>query len=232
MEHQLSALTVWLNAALSSLMGTSVHLPDQGVIAWFIAFSCLLIFPLLSRRFSVDSPGKAQHLLEIGMESVNSMLDSFIGKHGRGYFPLMGGFAFFILVCNLITNVPGFQPPTADLNGTVALALMSFLYYNYIGFRTNGARYLRQFVGDPVWLAPLMIPIELLSHISRPLSLSVRLFGNIFGEHTLAGVFFLLLPLGLPVIFAPLGIFVSFMQAFVFTMLSMIYIAGALEHGH
>jgi F-type H+-transporting ATPase subunit a len=232
MEHQISALTNWLNAALSSLTGSSVHLPDQGVMAWFIAISCLLIFPPLSRRFSADSPGKAQHLLEIGMESVNAMLDSFIGKHGRDYFPVMGGFAFFILTCNLITNVPGFQPPTADLNGTVALALLSFLYYNYIGFKTNGAKYLQQFVGDPVWLAPLMIPIELLSHISRPLSLSVRLFGNIFGEHTLAGVFFFMLPLGLPVVFAPLGIFVSFMQAFVFTMLSMIYIAGALEHGH
>ena len=232
MEHQLSALTKLLNDSLSSLMGTSVHLPDQGVVAWFIALSCLLIFPLLSRRFSVDNPGNAQHLLEIGMESVNAMLDSFIGKHGRDYFPVMGGFAFFILACNLITNVPGFQPPTAHLNGTVALALMSFLYYNYVGIKTNGARYLQQFIGDPVWLAPLMIPIELLSHISRPLSLSVRLFGNIFGEHTLASVFFLLLPLGLPVVFAPLGIFVSFMQAFVFTMLSMIYIAGALEHGH
>jgi F-type H+-transporting ATPase subunit a len=232
MEHQLSALTNWLNAALSSLTGSAVHLPDQGVIAWFIAVSCLLIFPLLSRRFSLDNPGKAQHLLEIGMESVNAMLDSFIGKHGRDYFPVMGGFAFFILTCNLITNVPGFQPPTASLNGTVALGVLSFLFYNYIGLKTNGTRYLMQFVGDPVWLAPLMIPIELLSHISRPLSLSVRLFGNIFGEHTLAAVLFMLLPIGLPVLIAPLGIFVSFMQAFVFTMLSMIYIAGALEHGH
>ncbi len=232
MEHQLSALTNWLNAALSSLTGSAVHLPDQGVIAWFIAVSCLLIFPLLSRRFSLDNPGKAQHLLEIGMESVNAMLDSFIGKHGRDYFPVMGGFAFFILTCNLITNVPGFQPPTASLNGTVALGVLSFLFYNYIGLKTNGTRYLMQFVGDPVWLAPLMIPIELLSHISRPLSLSVRLFGNIFGEHTLAGVLFMLLPIGLPVLIAPLGIFVSFMQAFVFSTLSMIYIAGALEHGH
>jgi len=232
MEHQLSALTNWLNALLSSLTGTAVHLPDQGVVAWFIALSCLVIFPLLSRSFSVDTPGKAQHLLEIGMESVNAMLDSFIGKHGRDYFTVMGGFAFFILACNLITNVPGFQPPTAHLNGTVALGLMSFLYYNYIGLTKNGTSYLKQFLGDPPWLAPLMIPIELLSHISRPLSLSVRLFGNIFGEHTLAGVFFGLMPIGLVVVFAPLGIFVSFMQAFVFTMLSMIYIAGALEHGH
>jgi F-type H+-transporting ATPase subunit a len=232
MEHHTSALTNWLNALLSNLTGWEVHLPDQGVIAWFIALSCLAIFPLLSRSFSVDTPGRAQQLLEIGMESINAMLDSFIGKHGRDYFTVMGGFAFFILTCNLITNVPGFQPPTADLNGTVALGLLSFLYYNYIGLTRNGTDYLKQFLGDPIWLAPLMIPIELLSHVSRPLSLSVRLFGNIFGEHTLAGVFFGLMPIGLVVVFAPLGIFVSFMQAFVFTMLSMIYIAGALEHGH
>jgi F-type H+-transporting ATPase subunit a len=109
---------------------------------------------------------------------------------------------------------------------------MSFLYYNFLGIRAQGFAYAKQFIGDPPAMAPLMIPIEILSHLSRPLSLSIRLFGNIFAEHTLAGVFFILLPFGLPLIFAPLGVFVAFMQTFVFTMLSMVYIAGALEHGH
>ncbi|MFQ5743717.1 MAG: F0F1 ATP synthase subunit A [Acidobacteriota bacterium] len=232
MEHEISAVTAWSDAALSNLLGRPVQLPDQAVVAFLIVLGSLIVLPPLSRRFSLDRPGIVQHMLEIGVESINSMLDVFIGKNGRQYFPVMGTFAFFILVSNLVAFIPGFQPPTADLNTTVALALLSFLYYNYIGIRTQGMQYLKQFVGDPIWLFPLMIPIEILSHLSRPLSLSVRLFGNIFGEHTLAGVFFILLPVGLPVVFAPLGVFVAFLQTFVFVMLSMIYIAGAIEHGH
>lgn len=232
MEHELSTITILLNSLVESATGQDPHLPDQGVIAWFIVLLSAAIFIPLSRRFSVDEPGRFQQLLEIGVESINAMLDGFIGPNGRRYFPVMAGFAFFILASNLITNVPGFQPPTGDLNTTAALGLMSFVTYNVIGMRVQGASYFKQFVGDPIYLAPLMIPIEILSHLSRPLSLAIRLFGNIFAEHTLAGVFFILLPVGLPLVFAPLGVFVAFMQTFVFTMLSMVYIAGALEHGH
>lgn len=232
MEHEISAITGWVNTALAGALGQPVHLPDQTVVAFFIVLVSLAIFPPLSRTFRTYDPGVVQQMLEIGVQSVNTMLDAFIGENGRKYFPVMGGIAFFILASNLITFIPGFQPPTSSLNTTVALGVLAFFYYNFIGFREQGAAYLKQFVGDPPWLAPIMIPIEILSHLSRPLSLSVRLFGNIFGEHTLSGVFFTLLPLGLPVIFAPLGIFVAFMQTFVFVMLSMIYVAGAIEHGH
>jgi F-type H+-transporting ATPase subunit a len=232
MEHELSTITILLNSLVGSITGHEAHLPDQGVIAWFIVVISAVIFIPMSRKFSVDQPSKLQQLLEIGVESMNAMLDGFIGPNGRIYFPVMAGFAFFILTSNLITNVPGFQPPTGDLNTTAALGVMSFLYYNYLGIRAQGSGYAKQFIGDPPAMAPLMIPIEVLSHLSRPLSLAIRLFGNIFAEHTLAGVFFILLPVGLPLVFAPLGVFVAFMQTFVFTMLSMVYIAGALEHGH
>ena len=232
MEHELSTITILLNSLVCRITGHEAHLPDQGVVAWFIVVASAVIFIPLSRSFSADTPGKLQQLLEIGVESINAMLDGFIGPHGRKYFPAMAGFAFFILTSNLITNLPGFQPPTGDLNTTVALGVMSFLYYNFLGIRAQGFGYAKQFIGDPPAMAPLMIPIEILSHLSRPLSLSIRLFGNIFAEHTLAGVFFILLPVGLPLVFAPLGVFVAFMQTFVFTMLSMVYIAGALEHGH
>ena len=232
MEHELSTITILLNSLVGRITGHEAHLPDQGVVAWFIVVVSALIFIPMSRKFSVDEPGKAQQLLEIGVESINAMLDGFIGANGRKYFPAMAGVAFFILVSNLITNIPGFQPPTGDLNTTVALGVMSFLYYNYLGIRAQGFGYAKQFIGDPWQMFPLMIPIEILSHLSRPLSLSIRLFGNIFAEHTLASVFFILLPVGLPLVFAPLGVFVAFMQTFVFTMLSMVYIAGALEHGH
>ena len=110
--------------------------------------------------------------------------------------------------------------------------MMSFLFYNYLGIRAQGFGYATQVIGDVWWMIPLMVPIEVISHLSRPLSLSIRLFGNIFAEHTLAAVFFMLVPFGLPLIFAPLGVFVAFMQTFVFILLSMVYIAGALEHGH
>ena len=232
MEHEISVLTGWLQTAAHNLTGSDVHLSDQGVIAWFIVILSTVTFVPMSRRFSVDTPGVAQQMLEIGVESINAMLDGFIGEGGRKYFAVMGGFAFFILASNLITNVPGFQPPTGNLNTTVALGVMSFVLYNFVGIRAQGVGYFKQFLGDPVYMAPLMIPIEILSHLSRPLSLSIRLFGNIFAEHTLASVFFILLPFGLPLVFAPLGVFVAFMQTFVFVMLSMIYIAGALEHGH
>jgi F-type H+-transporting ATPase subunit a len=232
MEHELSTITILLNSLVASFTGAGPQLPDQGVIAWFIVVLSAVVFVPMSRRFSIDEPGWPQQMLEIGVESINAMLDGFIGPGGRKYFPVLGGFAFFILSSNLITNVPGFQPPTADLNTTVVLAMMSFLFYNYLGIRAQGFGYAKQFIGDVWWMIPLMVPIEVISHLSRPLSLSIRLFGNIFAEHTLAAVFFMLVPFGLPLIFAPLGVFVAFMQTFVFILLSMVYIAGALEHGH
>jgi len=232
MEHELSTITILLNSLVASFTGNDPQLPDQGVVAWFIVVLSTVVFVPMSRRFSIDEPGWVQQMLEIGVESINAMLDGFIGPGARKYFPVLGGFAFFILSSNLITNVPGFQPPTGDLNTTVVLGVMSFLFYNYLGIRAQGIGYAKQFIGDPWWMFPLMIPIEVLSHLSRPLSLSIRLFGNIFAEHTLASVFFILLPFGLPLVFAPLGVFVAFMQTFVFVMLSMVYIAGALEHGH
>ena len=231
MEHETSALYDWLHSALDGAFGAGV-ISDQAVMAFFIVVLSAIAFPLLARRFSLDKPGPFQQLLEIGVDSIHTMTDAFIGENGRRYVKVMGPIAFFILASNLLAFFPGFQPPTADLNTTAALGLIMFLLYNFVGIRAQGVRYLKQFTGDSILMMPLMLPIEILSHMSRPLSLSIRLFGNIFAEHTLAGVFFFLLPIGLPVIFAPLGVFVAFMQTFVFVMLSMIYIAGALEHGH
>ena len=231
MGHETSALYNWLHASLDATFGDG-FISDQAIMAWFVVVVSLIVFPLLSRRFSLYRPGAAQQMLEIGVASINTMCDAFIGENGRKYAKVMGPIAFFILASNLLAFFPGFQPPTSDLNTTVALASISFLIYNFVGIRAQGIQYTKQFIGDPWIMFPLMVPIEILSHLSRPVSLSIRLFGNIFAEHTLAGVFFFLLPIGLPVVFAPLGVFVSFMQTFVFVMLSMIYIAGALEHGH
>lgn len=231
MEHETSALYSWLHGFFDSALGPGV-VTDQAVMAWFIVLLSVILLPVLSRRFSMYQPGIVQQMLEIGVASINTMCDTFIGKNGRKYAAVMGPIAFFIVVSNLLAFIPGFQPPTSDLNTTVALGLISFVIYNFVGIRAQGIHYAKQFIGDPWYMFVLMVPIEILSHLSRPLSLSIRLFGNIFAEHTLAGVFFMLLPIGLPVVFAPLGVFVAFMQTFVFVMLSMVYIAGALEHGH
>jgi F-type H+-transporting ATPase subunit a len=231
MEHEVSTLYNRLYPWFDHTFGVGV-ITDQTVMAWFVVVASLIVLPIMSRRFSVYEPGPAQQMLEFGVGSINTMCDAFIGEHARKYAKVMGPMAFFIVASNLLAFFPGFQPPTGDLNTTAALGITSFVIYNFVGVRAQGLQYLKQFTGDIPAMIPLMLPIEILSHLARPTSLAIRLFGNIFAEHTIAGVFFFLVPIGLPVVFGPLGVFVSFMQTFVFIMLSMIYIAGALEHGH
>ncbi|MBI4083135.1 MAG: F0F1 ATP synthase subunit A [Candidatus Lambdaproteobacteria bacterium] len=147
-------------------------------------------------------------------------------------FFVLGTLALFILANNLIGLVPGFNPPTDQYNVTVALALITFVTAHTIGIRTHGLSYIKKFLGPIWWMSPLIFPIELISHLVRPLSLSVRLFGNMTGDHKVVAVFTTLLALGLPVPFMGLGIFVSFLQAFVFVLLSSVYFQDALEHAH
>ncbi len=123
--------------------------------------------------------------------------------------------------------IPGFLPPTDNLNTNVACSLTVFLFYNYHGFKAHGFGYIKHFMGPVIWLAPLMFVIEVISHLVRPASLSVRLFGNIAGDHLVLNIFSHFVPLGVPVVFMFLGLFVSFIQAFVFTLLSMVYISLA-----
>jgi F-type H+-transporting ATPase subunit a len=156
-----------------------------------------------------------------------------MGWRGRRYLPLIGSLALFILGCNLLGLIPGFHSPTNNLNTTVACALVVFFSTHIIGIREQGAlRYLKHFVGPVWWLAPMMVPVEIIGQLARPVSLSVRLFGNIFGEDTVLLILLALVPLLIPLPMMVLAIFTSCVQAFVFVMLSMIYIAGAGEGGH
>jgi len=166
------------------------------------------------------------------------LLDQMIGRQGRQFLPLVGTAGLFILTSNLLANIPGLQPPTANWNTTVALAVTVFISYNYFGIRKHGlANYLKHFCGPIWWLAPLMFPIEFIGHLARPVSLSIRLFGNIFGEESvvtiLLGLSWLVMPyliwLG---VMLPLSLFTAAVQTFVFIMLTMVYIAGAVEEGH
>jgi len=131
---------------------------------------------------------------------------------------------------NLLGLIPGFLPPTQKMNVTVGLAVVVFLSTHYFGVREHGLAYFRHFLGPIWWLAPIMLPIEIISHLARPMSLSLRLFGNITGDHAVVSGFMALVPVVVPAVFLGLGLFVSFMQAFIFTVLSMIYISGAVAH--
>lgn len=168
----------------------------------------------------------------IGIDFLLDMLTNILGSRekARHYFPLLAGSFFFILFCNLLGIVPGFLPPTGTLNTTLAFGILIFLMYNFYGFRAHGAGYIKQFMGPVAFLAPLMLIIELVSHIVRPVSLSLRLFMNITGDHMVMGVFMNLTHFFIPALFIALGIFVSFLQAFIFTVLSAIYIALAESH--
>ena len=151
-------------------------------------------------------------------------------EKAKKYFPLLAGSFFFIMFANLLGIVPGFLPPTGNFNTPVACALVIFIMYNYYGFKENGLEYLKHFAGPVLFLAPLMFIIELVSHFVRPVSLSLRLFMNISGDHLVLGVFTNLIHWVIPAIFVGLGIFVSLLQAFIFTILSTIYITLATAH--
>ena len=158
-----------------------------------------------------------------------------IGPHGRKFLPLIGTLGVFILFSNLLGLVPGFLPPTQNLNTTVACALIVFFTTHYVGIRTHGAKYIKHFMGPVWWLAPLMFVIEFISHLARPLSLSMRLFGNIMADHMILGM--ALIAPSFLVIFIPplamvLGVFVSIVQTLIFTLLSMTYISFALAEEH
>ncbi|MGH7819448.1 MAG: F0F1 ATP synthase subunit A [Candidatus Binatia bacterium] len=179
-----------------------------------------------------DGRVSAREVVEMVTTFIADLAKSVIGHGAERYVPYFASLFLFILCANLIGLVPGFTPPTDSFNTTVGLGAVSFLVYNYYGFREHGAKYGKQFLGPVVWLAPLMLVVELFSHAFRPLSLAIRLYGNMFADHLVLGIFTDLTKLVIPVIFYALGAFVSLVQAFVFTLLSMVYVALAVSHDH
>ena len=187
---------------------------------------------LAGRRITLVPRG-AQNVFELVVSGLEEFMVDVTGEEGRAFFPFIASFFLFIMLCNLIGLLPGFYSPTANVNTTLALALCTFIYTHYLGIKYHGAKYIKHFLGPIPALAPLFFIIELVGHFARVLSLTLRLFGNIMGEDLvltillfLAGAF--LAPL--PMMF--LAVFTSVVQAFVFTLLSMMYFAGAMEHAH
>jgi F-type H+-transporting ATPase subunit a len=177
-------------------------------------------------RFSI------RNIFEIIVQTLYGQVRGIIGPDGDKYVWLIGGLFFYIFFCNILGIFPGFEPPTGNINTNLAMAAVVFLGYNYYGFKAHGVKYLKQFAGPVLWLAPLMFVIEMLSHMFRPMSLSIRLFGNMFGDHMVLNIFAGLVPLFIPMIFIVLGIVVSLIQAFVFAVLATVYIALAISHDH
>ncbi|MDH7499338.1 MAG: F0F1 ATP synthase subunit A [candidate division NC10 bacterium] len=215
--------------------GLGVHIPPQlehVLMTWVVMV--LLIVPsfLLTRRLK-GTPGAGQNLLEFLVEMLQDFLESMMGPKGKRYLPLIGTLTLFILFSNLLGLVPGFHSPTNNLNTTVACALVVFFSTHIIGIKEQGLRrYLRHFTGPVWWLAPIMVPVEVIGHLARPVSLSVRLFGNIFGEDAVLVILLSLVPLLIPLPMMFLAVFTSVVQTFVFVMLSTLYIAGAQETDH
>jgi F-type H+-transporting ATPase subunit a len=171
-----------------------------------------------------------RNFVEIIVETISGLVEGTMGPRGTEFTLLVGTLGLFILFNNLSGLVPGFMPATDNVNTTFACSLTVFAMTHYFGIREHGFKYVKQFMGPIWWLAPIMVPIEVIGHLSRPLSLGLRLFGNIMGDHLVTGIFFMLIPLFVPLIGMVLGTFVALVQAFVFVLLSMAYFSGAISH--
>jgi F-type H+-transporting ATPase subunit a len=200
----------------------------------WLVMAFLIIVPKLTLGKMEMIPGKGQNFWELIIDGLENFMAENMGEeNARLMFPMLATFAFYILVANLIGLMPGFMSPTSNLNITLGCTLIVFVTTHILGLKFHGVKYIKHFLGPIPWLIPLMFPIEIISHLARILSLSIRLFGNIMAKETLLGILFMLAGAyfaPLPILF--LGVFVSLVQALVFVLLSILYFSGAMEHAH
>jgi F-type H+-transporting ATPase subunit a len=224
-------------------------IPDHVAMALVVFLFCAIFFPLVKAGYRRDVPGKIQNVVELFVDFLRGLIKENIPEphhddHGHGhaaphrsatdkYLPIVGAFFFFIFLANFCGLFFFLQPPTANLNTTFALSITCFLFFNAAGIRAHGfLGYLKHFLGPVLALAPLMFTIEMIGNFARALSLSMRLYGNIFGEHTATGIFTSLVPIVVPWPMLALGIFGALLQAYVFTLLTTVYLGGATAHEH
>ena len=213
-------------------LGHFAHAYPHVIYSWFVIL-LLIVFAVLATRKIEMIPTKAQNFFEIVISGMEEFMVDVTGEEGRWFFPVIATVFIYIATCNLLGLVPGFYPPTASINTTAACAIPVFLFTHFIGIKYHGIKYIKHFLGPVWWLIPIIFPIEVIGHLARILSLSFRLFGNITGHELVLAILFMLAG----AFFAPLpimamGIFVSFVQAFVFFLLSTMYFAGAMEEAH
>jgi F-type H+-transporting ATPase subunit a len=213
-------------------LGHFAHVYPHVIYSWF-AILLLIIFAVLATRKIDMVPTKAQNFFEILISGMEEFMVDITGEEGRWFFPIIATIFIYIAVCNLMGLIPGFFPPTASINTTVSCAIPVFIFTHFIGIKYHGIKYIKHFLGPVWWLIPIILPIEIIGHLARVLSLSFRLFGNITGHELVLAILFMLAG----AFFAPLpimamGIFVAFVQAFVFFLLSIMYFSGAMEEAH
>lgn len=239
---------LWFTALLNRLLAGRVdallralHLQPaypQAPISNFVAMQILVVaflllfFVVVRSRLSVDRPGGLQHIMEGAEIFITDQSREIIGPHSEGFTSFLVALGFFILICNLIGMIPGFDSPTAVPSVPLGCAIVAFIYYHYQGLKKSGAGYLKHFAGPFWWLAWLMFPIEIISHLARLLSLTVRLFANMFAGDMVILVFFSLIPIGIPVAFLGLHVFVSLLQTYIFVLLTIVYLQGAVAEEH
>jgi F-type H+-transporting ATPase subunit a len=243
----MEAHEIWLTrlfndnlASLGNSILTMVGLPAQQrpwanfiTMQILVALIMIVLFMMLRTRLSVDKPGKVQQIFEVIYQFLRGESEDQIGHEAHQYFPYFATVFLFILFCNLIGIIPGFESPTMSPSVPAGCALATFLYYNIAGVRANGLfTYLRHFAGPMLILAPLLIPIEIISHLARPLSLTIRLYANMLAGEKVTVVFLGLTYFGVPAIFMGLHVFVSFLQAYIFVLMTMMYVNGAVAHEH
>ncbi len=202
------------------------------VMQILVAILLMVVFAILRPRLSVDHPGKLQHVFEMIHGFVGGQAEDQMGHQGQRYLAFFGTIFLFILTCNLIGLIPAFESPTMNAPVTCGCALATFVYYHLMGLQANGFGYVRHFLGPMTWLAPLMFPIEVVSHLARPLSLTVRLYANMFAGEQVTMVFLKMTYFLVPVIFMGLHIFVGMIQAYIFMLLTMVYVGSAVAHEH
>jgi F-type H+-transporting ATPase subunit a len=244
MDHE-----IWFTIILNKLFGGIVTplLVKLGVppadpahpIPNYVAMEVLVMLLILAGAFllrrclSVENPGKFQHLMEVVLEFTQNVAGEIIGHEGNRYVSMLCTLGIFVLLCNLLGLIPTLQTPTAHIEVTLGCAVSAFIYYNYHGLREHGVvGYLKHLAGPMLWMAILMFPIEVISNLFRLLSLSVRLYANMFVGDILEQVFTSLIPIGVPVIFSALHIIVSVLQAYIFMLLPAIYVNLAVAEEH
>ena len=233
LNHYLGGVTTALLKALG-LHPAHPATPINDVVSMQILVVLILIvfFLIVRSRLSVDKPGKLQATVEMAEEFISNQAEQIIGHDYRRHVPYFMALGFFILLANLLGLVPGFASPTADPTVPLGCALVTFIYYHSYGLGHHGWRYIKQFLG-PVWaLAPLMFVIEVVSHFARILSLTVRLYANMFAGDMVTLAFFSLIPVLVPVLFLGLHLGVALVQTFIFVVLAMVYIGMAVSEEH
>ncbi len=207
-------------------------IPNSVAMELLVFLFLIILFALVRSRLSVDKPGALQHIFEGAHGFVVGQSQEIIGPHSEGFTPFLMALGFFILCCNLLGVIPGFESPTAVPVVPLGCAICAFVYYQTQGFKHAGIAYLKHFAGPMLLLAPLMVPIELISHFARMLSLTIRLYANMFAGDMVTLVFFSLVPIGVPILFLGLHIGVSLLQTYIFVLLTTVYLAGAVAEEH